>query len=101
MKGKCSQEHLTPPKEGVREPKPLKKVPPESEERNWVDCAKVSCHSQPLNLDSRFLSLCQNSGISSKYCTEISLVNPKNRRLEHPTPCKGLKSSDMSPAKMR
>jgi hypothetical protein len=42
MKGKCSQEHLTPPKEGVREPKPLKKVPPESEERNWVDCAKVS-----------------------------------------------------------
>jgi hypothetical protein len=42
MKKQCSQEHLTPPKEGVREPKPLKKVPPESEERNWVDCAKVS-----------------------------------------------------------
>jgi hypothetical protein len=44
-----------------------------------------------LNLDSRFLSLCQNSGISSKYYTGIFLVNPKNRRLEHPTPCKGLR----------
>jgi hypothetical protein len=32
----------------------------------------------------------QNSGISSKYYTEIFLVTPKNRRLEHPTPCKGL-----------
>jgi hypothetical protein len=42
MKRKCSQEHLTPPKRGVREPRPLKKVPPEEEKRNWVDCAKVS-----------------------------------------------------------
>jgi hypothetical protein len=42
MKKKCSQEHLTSPKGGVREPKPLKKVPPEEEERIWVDYAKVS-----------------------------------------------------------
>ncbi|MFM2428284.1 MAG: hypothetical protein RL012_168 [Bacteroidota bacterium] len=48
MKKQCSQEHLTPPKEGVREPKPLKKAPPESEERNWVDCAKVSHHEKVL-----------------------------------------------------
>ncbi|MFM2428479.1 MAG: hypothetical protein RL012_363 [Bacteroidota bacterium] len=60
----------------------------------------VVCHSQPLNLDSRFLILCQNSGISSKYYTEIFLVTPKNRCLEHPTPCKGLelkKSCSMPP----
>jgi hypothetical protein len=50
----------------------------------------VVCHSQPLNLDSRFLNLCENSGISSKYYTGIFLVNPKNRRLEHPIPYKGL-----------
>jgi HEAT repeat protein len=42
MKKKCSQEHLTSPKGGVREPKPLKKVPPEEEERILVDYAKVS-----------------------------------------------------------
>jgi hypothetical protein len=42
MKKKCSQEHLTPQKGGVREPKPLKKVSLEEEERIWVDYAKVS-----------------------------------------------------------
>ena len=62
MKGKCSQEHLTPPKEGVREPKPLKKVPPESEERNWVDCAKVSqrmlmARDEPQLVNSYYISL--------------------------------------------
>jgi hypothetical protein len=53
MKKKCSQEHLTSPKGGVREPKPLKKVPPEEEERNWVDCAKVSlylCFVRPIKV---------------------------------------------------
>jgi len=44
MKGKCSQEPLTPQKGGVKGLTPLKKVPPEEEERNWVDYAKVSVH---------------------------------------------------------